>query len=151
MPAKSSLITARITPEQYDFLSLKQFKNKQQGLSACLEVAMSLHYSFDKTDPQDIVEQIYTLQKIRAYSAMEIKAIFTEREIAYMIDALTGTKVLHTHRCSKEVLLAYFAEANTFRACSINHEMNSIGFEIKIKNLSAAQVDAIYCLYETQK
>ena len=147
MNAKNSLLTARITPEQYDFLSQKQFKNKQQAVATCIDLAMNLFFSTGDIEPTTIMDQLGTLQKIRQYSTREVEDIFNDAEKKYITRVLMGVSPLSSQRCNRKVLIAHFDEANTLNAVSIQLEINYLQLRAKTEKLTPSQVDAVYCLY----
>lgn len=130
--------SARISVIEEKFLSEK-FGTASAGLAECANIVFQT-----KVEPTEIVDSINYLNQIRLYSLREIKGKLTENEWKYLADSLNGTLITPEFRCNAGGLIASIEDSNDFDNFSEKYEVKVSDFCKKIKDLTGAQIDAIY-------
>ena len=91
-----------------------------------------------------VVETIDTLIAIRRYSLNEIKGIFTPAEWSFLADSLNGTMTTDSFRCNVGALVHHCRDAEELDGTAKKWSVDLNVLLIKIENLTAAQVEALY-------
>lgn len=91
-----------------------------------------------------IITAIEVLMTIRAYSLAEIKGRFTQGEWSFLADSLNGTITDGSFRCNAGALAYHCQDADKLDDLGEKWEIDIQELVDKIKDLTAAQVDAVY-------
>ena len=135
-------ITIRVSEETAEFLS-KVYNNTTAGATMCVEIVEQMIRQ-SGSDPHTLVSSMQFLQQIRAYSTREISGKFTADEWKYLADALNGTMITPEFRCHVGGLIAEIEDTNDFDGLGAKWNVDVVSFIEKVKQLTGAQVDAIY-------
>ncbi len=127
--------TIKIEESQEKFL-LKNYKNVNQGVQACIEKAM--YPSNDES----------TLRYIRSYSKKELRGKFTKEEWFFFIDSLNGSIVDSLFRCSLDALIVHCSDSEELDGTASKYELNFEKLISKCKTLTGAQIEALYTIVE---
>jgi hypothetical protein len=141
---KDNLITARITPTAYNYLSSKNFKNKQQAISECINLAMTL----DSTDAEGIKNELATLKQLRALSVLSITGMFTYAELSYLFDVLARIERTPAIKVSKQVLITQIEVSNALFGLEQIHQIDSPALLSKIDRMEFYHLYALHCIYD---
>lgn len=123
----------KITEDQEKHL-LSKYKNVNQGVQECIRK--------DQYPNNDIE----TLKYIRAFSRIELKGKFTEKEWLFFIDILNGVITEPRFRCY--TLANDCQDAERFDGTATRWEVDLSALLSKIEKLTGAQVEAIYTYAE---
>ena len=135
-------ITIRVSEETAEFL-VKNYETPTAGATLCVEIVEQMILQ-SGSDPNSLVNSMQFLQQIRAYSTREIRGKFTVDEWKYMADALNGTMITPEFRCNQDGLIASIEDSNDFDGLGAKWNVDVIGFTEKVKQLTGAQIDAVY-------
>lgn len=127
--------TIKISEEQEKYL-LSNHKNINQGVSNCIDKARFPDNSLD------------ALKTIRAYSRKEITGKFNSAEWSFFADSLNGTMTDGMFRCNVEALVYHCQDAQELERMADKWRVDLPGLTVKIRTLTAAQVEAIYTYVE---
>lgn len=97
-----------------------------------------------KNQNYGIIAAIEALMTIRKYSLNEIKGIFTPEEWSFLVDSLNGTMTTDAFRCNAGALAYHCQDADKLDDLGEKWEIDIQELMEKIKDLTAAQVDAVY-------
>lgn len=103
-------------------------------------------YIKDNYDNQNvgIINALDALIMIRTYSLSEIKGCFTPGEWSFLADSLNGTMTDGSFRCNAGALAYHCLDADKLDGLGAKWEIDIQELMHKIKDLTAAQVDAVY-------
>lgn len=138
-------ITVRVSDTTEKFLSEK-FDNPSAGGCACIEIVERTAKS--GIEPFSIPDSIEFLSYIRSYSLRELRGKLTAAEWSYLADALNGTMITPEFRCNVGGLIASIEDSNDFYGLGEKWSVDVPAFVEKVKQLTGAQVDAIYSRIE---
>lgn len=91
-----------------------------------------------------IITAIEALMTIRKYSTNELKGIFTPAEWSFLADSLNGTMTDGSFRCNAGALAYHCLDADKLDGLGAKWEIDVLDLMDKIKDLTAAQVEALY-------
>jgi len=91
-----------------------------------------------------IIAAIEALMTIRKYSTNELKGIFTPAEWSFLADSLNGTMTDGSFRCNAGALAYHCLDADKLDGLGAKWEIDVLELMDKIKDLTAAQVDAVF-------
>lgn len=128
-------ITLRLPDELYLFLERDEFKNKTQAVYECVNFAVEVQKMLGHFDAATLLDKMRTLEKLRTVSRYEISELFTKEEIQNLQGTFQGIVITPDMRNNSTMLLAILDE-------------KSAPLKDRILKLSAAQIDALYCMIE---
>lgn len=128
--------TIKISDEQHDFLS-KNFSNVSEGVRQCVD---SIRFPSENDTEY--------LKMIRLHSKKELMGKFTKDEWLFFFDSLNGTLTDARYRCNPDILAFHSEDSEAFDGTATKWGLNIKDLIVKIKNLTAAQVEALYCYVE---
>lgn len=91
-----------------------------------------------------IINALDALIMIRDYSLAEIKGRFTQGEWSFLVDSLNGTMAYGSFRCNAGALAYHCQDADKLDDLGDKWEIDIQELMEKIKDLTAAQVEAVY-------
>jgi len=97
-----------------------------------------------KNQNYGIIAAIEALMTIRKYSTNELKGIFTPAEWSFLADSLNGTMTDGSFRCNAGALAYHCLDADKLDGLGAKWEIDVLELMDKIKDLTAAQVDAVF-------
>ena len=97
-----------------------------------------------KNQNYGIIAAIEALMAIRKYSTNELKGIFTPTEWSFLADSLNGTMTTDSFRCNARPLAYHCLDADKLDGLGAKWEIDVLDLMDKIKDLTAAQVEALY-------
>ena len=109
-------------PEDQAKYIQENYKNQNYGITAAIEALMT----------------------IRKYSTNELKGIFTPAEWSFLADSLNGTMTDGSFRCNAGALAYHCLDADKLDGLGAKWEIDVLELMDKIKDLTAAQVDAVF-------
>lgn len=130
-------ITLRLPDELYLFLERDEFKNKTQAVYECVNFAVEVQKMLGHFDAATLLDKMRTLEKLRTVSRYEISELFTKEEIQNLQGTFQGIVITPDMRNNSTMLLAILDE-------------KSAPLKDRIRGLSAAQIDALYCMIESE-
>ena len=130
-------ITLRLPDELYLFLEREEFRNKTQAVYECVNFAAELQKMLGHFDAVTLLDKMRTLEKLRTVSRYEISELFTKEEILNLRDIFQGIVITPDMRYNSTILLAMLDE-------------KTAPLKDRILKLSAAQIDALYCMIESE-
>lgn len=89
-------------------------------------------------------EALSVLEMIRLYSTKELEGKFKPEEWCFLIDSLNGTLTEGMFRCNAGALAAHCEDAAKYEGTGEKWDINLHILTSKIKNLTGAQVEALY-------
>ena len=91
-----------------------------------------------------IINALDALIMIRTYSLSEIRGRFSPGEWSFLADSLNGTMTDGSFRCNAGALAYHCLDADKLDTLGEKWEIDVLDLMDKIKDLTAAQVDAVY-------
>lgn len=130
--AKSITKTIRISPDRERFL-LDNFNFLTEGISYCIDKVRAGGTISDET-----------LRIINTLSLEELKGMFEQEELYFLIEALKGTQVNGAYRCNPRALVAHCYTTDKIYNLSEKHAVYLPLLSTKLEKLTAAQTNALY-------
>ena len=96
-----------------------------------------------------IINALEVLIMIRTYSLSEIKGRFTPGEWSFLADSLNSTMTDGSFRCNAGALAYHCLDADKLDGLGAKWEIDVLELMDKIKDLTAAQVEALYFRVES--
>lgn len=125
----------RISEGQEQYL-LSKYKNVNQGIQECIH----------KDQYPD--KNVETFKYIREHSKRELVGKFTEAEWFFFFDSLNGTLTDSRYRCNPGHLIFHSEDSEFHDGTASKYHIEINDLVPKIKKLTAAQVEALYCHVE---
>lgn len=129
--------TIKLSEEQHTFLQ-DNYNNVSEGIRDCID-----KIRFPSEDDAEY------LKMIRLHSKKELVGKFTKNEWSFFFDSLNGTLTDARYRCNPDILAFHSEDSETFEGTATKWKLDINDLIIKIKSLTAAQVEALYCYVES--
>ncbi len=126
---------------------VEKFGSASAGLNACADIMYQIART--GTEPDCAVQTIQNCNQARRASIAELRGIFTADEWKYFADLLNGTNITAEFRCHQSGLIAVVEDGEVFDSLGTKWSVDIDSFCKKIKQLSGAQIDAVYSRVET--
>ena len=144
---KNKTVSIRIDADMDKFLKEK-YKVTSTGLGASADAFKYIAERAGTVDYLKITETIDILQQLRAYSLRELNNIFNDNHWKYLADCLNGILISSNLRCNSDVLAASVEDSDYFGRLAHKWDIDDESFIDIIKELTGAQVDAVYAEIE---
>lgn len=135
--------TVNFGKEDFEYLD-KNYPTISAGVQSCVAMMRGIASRTNVTDVDVIIDNLVTIERIRLYSLLTLKKLFTPKEWMFIKDSLHNTVATPDIRCNLFAFIAHVKDSASLDGLDEKYEVNMDAFVEKLNNLNGAQIDAIY-------